>query len=78
MSKASVKRNGSEVRKLVAWAKDQGFHCERTKGSHIVFRRPNTVPVYSTLSPSCHHAYGNTRAELKRALRDAEQIKEAA
>lgn len=77
MSKPSVKRQGSDVRKLVAWAKEQGFHCERTNGGHIKFTRPNTVTVYSTLSPSCYFAYDNTRAELKRAVKAADKLKEA-
>jgi predicted RNA binding protein YcfA (HicA-like mRNA interferase family) len=67
-----VVRAGTELRDLVEWAKELGFECERTRGSHIRFRRPNTPLVSSSMTPSDHRAYMNTRAKLKRALREAE------
>lgn len=70
-----VVRSGTELRDLVEWAKALGFEVERTRGSHIRFRRPNTPLVSSSMTPSDHRAYMNTRSKLKRALKQAEELK---
>lgn len=69
---ATPKRQGSEFRALVQWAAKLGFTCDLTNGKHLVFRRPNTRPVYASYSPSCYFARENTKGDLRRALREAE------
>lgn len=70
-------RQGTDFRDLVEWAKALGFECEMTKGNHIVFRRPNTAPVFASMTPGCPYARQNTRRDLKRALAEAEQRQHA-
>lgn len=73
-------RNGNELRELLAWAKERGFTCDISGGSHLVFRRPHTMPVFASYTPSCMFARQKTRRDLKHALIESEQrqqLKEA-
>ena len=67
------KRCGSELRKLIEFAKELGFTCETTGSTQLSFRRPHTRAVWASYSPSCRHARENTRHDLLRAVREAEQ-----
>lgn len=66
-------RNGSELRDLVLWAQELGFTCDVTNRAHLVFRRPGTPAVYASYTPSDMHARKQTRRDLIRALRMADQ-----
>jgi len=66
-------RKGSELRDLIEYAKSLGFTCETTGGGHLCFRRPHTMPVYASQSPSCCYARRKTRGDLKHALIEAAQ-----
>lgn len=66
-----AERRGSELRELIAYAKELGFTCEQTNSNHLVFRRPGTMPVWASLSPSCRCARLNTRRDLKHAVAHA-------
>lgn len=66
-------RQGTELRNLLAWAKERGFECERTGADHLVFRRPETMPVFASFTPSCKFARQKTMRDLKHALIDSEQ-----
>ncbi|MNC10509.1 hypothetical protein D3C75_581620 [compost metagenome] len=72
MSKAKV-RKGADMRVLLAWAKELGFECGLSGGSHLVFRRPNTMPVFASLTPSCQFARHKTKRDLKYAIQESEQ-----
>lgn len=64
----------NDLRDLIAWAKEQGFTCEKTKKSgHYVFRRPNTMPVFAASTASCARARLNNRRDLKHAIAESEQ-----
>lgn len=65
-------RKGSDLRKLLQWAKALGFTCE-TGGRHLIFRRHNTRAVYASSTPSCQYGHANTRRDLLRAVAEAEQ-----
>jgi hypothetical protein len=70
---AVTRGGGPELRALLDWAKELGFTCDITGGTHLVFRRPHTRPVYASYTPSCPFARKRTKGDLRRALRDAEQ-----
>ena len=70
------KGGDNDLRDLIAWAKQFGFVCEQTRGNHLVFRRPSTMPVYVALTASCHRARQNNRRDLKHAIRESEQRKQ--
>lgn len=70
--KRAPSRKGSDLRKLLEWAKSYGFTCE-VGGRHLIFRRPNTRAVYASSTPSCQYGRENTRRDLMRALAEAEQ-----
>lgn len=72
----AVVRQGSETRELLAWAKELGFICEATGNSHLVFRRPDTMPVYASLTPSCQYARKKTKRDIRHALVESEQRKQ--
>jgi serine/threonine protein kinase HipA of HipAB toxin-antitoxin module len=75
----AIRKNG-EVLELQRWAEELGFVCEYGS-KHLVFRRPNTMPVFSAKSPSCYRACLNTRRDLKHAIIESEQrqkLREAA
>jgi hypothetical protein len=65
------------MRELIEYAKSLGFSCEMSGGGHLCFRRPNTMPVFASQSPSCKHARKKTRGDLKHALIEAEQRQKA-
>lgn len=65
------KRKGSDMRELIEYAKSLGFTCETSGGGHLCFRRPNTMPVYASQSPSCIHARKKTRGDLRHALNES-------
>ena len=67
------KRNGSELRKLLLFAKALGFECEVNGSTQLTFRRPNTRPVWASYTPSCRHARKNTRHDLLKAVREADE-----
>lgn len=66
-------RQGTDFRELVEWAKSQGFTCDTTGGDHLIFRRPNTRPIYASRTPSCSFARKKTRRDLQRAMAEADQ-----
>jgi len=66
------RRKGSEMRKLIEFAKELGFTCEITGSTQLVFYRPHTRAVWASYSPSCRHARKNTRHDLLKAVREAE------
>ena len=66
-------RCGSELRKLIEFAKELGFTCEITGSNQLSFRRPRTRAVWASCTPSCHHARKNTRHDLLRAVREADE-----
>lgn len=65
-------RKGSELRELIEYAKSLGFTCETTGGGHLCFRRPHTMPVFASQTPSCCYARRKTRGDLKHALIEAD------
>ena len=66
-------RKGTDLRQLLLWAKERGFNCEISGGSHLVFRRPNTMPVFASQTPSCIFARRKTKQDLKHAIAESEQ-----
>lgn len=71
------KRHGSDLRKLIEFAKGLGFTCETTGSTQLSFRRPHTRSVWASMTPSCWHARKNTRHDLIRAVREAEKQAES-
>lgn len=67
------RRNGSELRKLIEFAKDLGFTCHVTGSTQLTFRRPHTRAVWASYTPSCRHARKNTRHDLIKAVREADE-----
>lgn len=65
-------RGGSDLRKLIAFAKELGFTCEVTGSTQLIFRRPRTRAVWASYTPSCRHARKNTRRDLIKAVAEAE------
>lgn len=70
---SAPQRCGSELRKLIEFAKELGFTCEITGSNQLSFRRPHTRAVWASCTPSCHHARKNTRHDLLRAVREADE-----
>jgi hypothetical protein len=66
------KRGGSELRKLIEFAKELGFTCEITGSTHLVFRRPHTRAVWAAYTPSNCNARKFTRHDLTKAVREAD------
>jgi hypothetical protein len=64
---------GSELRKLIEFAKELGFTCETTGSTQLAFHRPHTRAVWASYSPSCRHARKNTRRDLIKAVREADE-----
>jgi len=69
-------RKDGELLALIVWAKEFGFVCEKGK-THLVFRRPNTQPVFVASTPSCWRARKNNRRDLKHAMIESEQRQQA-
>jgi len=70
---SAPQRGGSELRKLIDFAKELGFTCEVTGSTQLAFRRPGTRAVWASYTPSCRHARKNTRRDLIKAVREADE-----
>lgn len=70
---SSPQRGGSELRKLIEFAKELGFTCEVTASTHLAFRRPHTRVVWASYTPSCGHARKRTRRDLIKAVRESDE-----
>lgn len=70
---SAPQRCGPELRQLVKFAKELGFTCEVTGSNRLTFRRPHTRAVWASCTPGCHHARKNTRCDLLRAVREADE-----
>ena len=67
------KRGGSELRKLLLFAKSLGFECVTTGSTQLAFHRPHTRTVWAAYTPSCKHARKNARHDLIKAVREADE-----
>ena len=67
--KGTFLRKGTAMRDLVRQAEALGFSVGLTRSHHLVFRRVGLQPIYASSSPSDHHSWLNTLAQLRRAVR---------
>lgn len=57
-----------EAAQLIAWAANLGWECNLVR-KHIRFKKDGFPPVFTSRSPSDHHAYANAKAMIKRLER---------
>lgn len=62
-------RPTKHVRELLELAGQLGFELERTKGGHLVFRKPGRQPVFSSSTPSDVRTIRNLKGQLVRSER---------
>jgi predicted RNA binding protein YcfA (HicA-like mRNA interferase family) len=70
-------KRGGQVRMLVEWAQEHGWHAEKTNGDHIRFTHPRAGVVFSSFTPSDQRAYLNARGDMRRKMKQAGYAKES-
>lgn len=73
-----VATSNNDVRALIAYAEERGFTAERTNGGHIKFLHPQVAkPLFTSSTPSDWRTVENSKAQLRRALRQARTSRRA-
>lgn len=67
MAKQPRTNNRKHVRELLILADELGWELSWTKGSHLVFRKPDRPLVFSAGTPSDPRSVRNLKAQLIRA-----------
>lgn len=60
---------GKGVERVVQYARDHGWHIQRTRGGHLRMTRPGLPPVFTSATPSDVRSQRNAIARLRRAQR---------
>lgn len=62
-----------QLRKLIDYALREGWSVRRTPKGHLKFTRPGHASIYTGTTASDYRSCLNARAELRRAMRQAQQ-----
>ncbi|AHB57752.1 type II toxin-antitoxin system HicA family toxin [Pseudomonas aeruginosa] len=66
-------RGREQLRGLIEYALGEGWQVRRTTNGHLKFSKPGHTAIYTGTTASNHRSCLNARAELRRAMRRAEQ-----
>lgn len=66
-----AKVSNREMRELVKEAAKDGWTVTLRKGGHLKFEHPEAACVFASSTPSDHRSVANTRAQLRRNLKEA-------
>ena len=66
-------RGHERLRALIEFALGEGWRVVRTSGGHLKFMKPGCTAIYTSPTASDHHADRNSRAQLGRAGRQAQE-----
>lgn len=58
--------SGGEVPKILEYAEVNGWSVRRSRNNHLQLRKPGAKTIFCPNTPSCHRAWLNVMAELKR------------
>ena len=64
-------RGHRQLRRLIEFALNEGWHVVRTPGGHLKFTKSGCATIYTSSTASDHRAGLNARAQLRRASRQA-------
>lgn len=65
-----ARRMNREVRELIEWAEQNGWHVERLTGkSHVFMRHENGSTCTFASTPSKYRSLKNARANLEREMK---------
>ena len=67
-------RGHKRLRALIEFALDEGWKVVRTQGGHLLFTKQGCAPIYTSSTVSDHRAERNARAQLRRAVRQAQVV----
>lgn len=74
MANARELAHGREpLRRLIEFALSEDWHVQRTPKGHLKFTKPGHPPIYTGSTASDRRSCLNARAELRRAMRQAQQ-----
>ena len=65
-------RGHKRLRALIEFALGEDWHVKRTPGGHLKFTKPGCAAIYTSSTASDHRAGLNSRAQLRRAGREAQ------
>ncbi|MDV2731232.1 type II toxin-antitoxin system HicA family toxin [Pseudomonas aeruginosa] len=66
-------RGREQLRGLIDFALSEGWQVRRTSNGHLKFSKPGHIAIYTGTTASDHRSCLNAQAELRRAMRRAEQ-----
>lgn len=69
MARSVIKGGGETLKRLVAFATENGWEVRQTNKNHLMFSKPGYHCVTHSYTSSDHRAWLNTRAKLRRAQR---------
>lgn len=67
-----LSRGHKQLRGLIEFALQYGWTVVRTPGGHLKFSKPGLPPIYTGSTASDYRAERNARAQLRRAVRQAQ------
>ncbi|WP_425511574.1 hypothetical protein, partial [Xanthomonas euvesicatoria] len=70
-------RGHERLRALIEFAVSEGWHVKRTPGGHLKFTKAGCAAIYTSSTASDHRATLNTRAQIRRAEREARMARAA-
>ncbi|MFK1566687.1 type II toxin-antitoxin system HicA family toxin [Pseudomonas aeruginosa] len=74
MTSARELAHGREpLRRLIEFALSEDWQVQRTPKGHLKFTKPGHPHIYTGTTASDHRSCLNARAELRRAMRQAQQ-----
>ena len=69
-----AKFSSPDARRFHRWAVERGWTVHRASGKHIIYVRPGCQPVTVARTPSCHRAWKNCQAQMRRYERQLEMV----